>query len=744
MPTGTKTWVAPTGHRTVLQLNLVKYQVSLYYLGHGRMRRNGDYRCRFELERNQAALTAFPALIPNRVRGETPGDADTRAATPAPTGDSSNPSTDETYRVMIHDNHGHRLSDDSKVKQYHDNNWMRDVEPALPFRIVVRRLIGNTPTALSGNEALVIEVKDPLEELSQNPLPRRNFFQQFFNHFNQPHASPDAGEDNADTTFGGARDTAAPRPGTHTGGASGVLKEVSYRTPPTVDAGAGGDQPLVNKSEPTPATEVDGTKARFTLTQQNDLRGQPAGVADFFFLPKAISGDNYRFLIRVVRTGDQDIRDTVENGAQVEVLDDDGQKIPAPRGYLTGRFVIWRKVTFRLVILANRSAKTDVQWAAIQSRYRQDFLELDVPDSAFVQLRRDDWQAMLAAEFPGHAAFGNAANFNEASYTQGIFPAPMRNTTDATYDHMNSLVQRIITQVCTNRVNMIDPRTDPGQSGPEGNAGFHVVLNKFVRFAQPGGVVAGTFNPPAGGAHLGDRSFWFELAGDTHETVAHEFGHALSLRHNFSPFNRVTATYTPAAGANVNILLLDPLEQAFQGQRNSFSEDHDMTDAFNCLMGYVHGTASPLCGVCGLIVRFYDREQVKSQYGNQMAAPLAALEIVEVRPPAGTPTLLANITPMRVAGPRNVIDFMAVSHEYAIPGANPPPDKGRVDVSRYPSPPQSAWSAAPAGILTFSVVNNLVRATAGNPPAGVALPQVVTVTFSHRGMTATRNIEVRP
>jgi len=721
MGIGEKTWVAPTGHRTVLQLQRISYQITLLYLGDDRIRTEptGAYRCKVELQRGAARIASVPAVIENIVSHANNHADAVAAATPAPAGDTRNPPADQVLRVMITDNHALRAADDflgtggdanSKTDSYQARNWMRDVRPAVPFRVIVRCFQGGAPIDLAGNEKVLIEVKDPVEEFSQNQGAPRQFLDRFFNRFNRTGAAPDRGDDNAPVPFDGVRPANAG-PST-----TDVFKKAAYAAPPVLHAAPNGPNSVTfgSLSAPTPH---GGTRAKFDLTAVTE-NGVQVGVADPVFFPWPAGGDNYRFLLTVL-ADDQDVRDRVVNGDEVMLLDHEHQMIPKPRAYVTGRFVVWRRVHFRLVVLVNNTAAADINWASIRTIYARDFMDVVIPPaSAFFNLALATWRNELRSEFdPGgtNANFNVPANFNAASYNAGMFPPFLQPS--ATMARLEHMTNRIIRHACTQVAPPVnpDPTVDTAQDRDWG------LFMMFCKLSAP------LTDFSAAGAYIGDRIFWFaqqSSAASTTSTAAHELGHALYLRHSHTDRTRVN--YVDAGGAASQITLVDGLD-------NNNMADHDQNDAFACLMSYTRPVTANPCGGCTLTVRFYDRVAVARDFANEMASGLSAARIVQRRVVGGNPQLNETIPNLPL---NNTMDVLALGRLTPYTDRAGNNLQGRANISCLGQPPLSAWSKSGAGDVSFTVVaNNRIRVRGTRRGA-------VAVTYQHNGVAASVNFTV--
>lgn len=723
MPIGEKTWVAPTGHRTVLQLQGISYQIKLIYLGNDRVAHDANYRCKFELQRGNATIATIPSVIGNRVSGETEDEDAIQAATPAPAGDTRNPPGDEMFRVMIDDQHALKASDNntflgrggdtrSKTDGYRTNNWLRDVSPAVPFRIIVRRLRGFAPVDINGDEKVVLEIKDPVEEFAQNDGLRRQFLEKYFNRFNRTSANPDVGDDNAEVPVDGVR------PSGDSSKAVDVFKVAPYTAPPEVEIAPVGHNNVAFSSL-SAATPHETKRIILTLTAVQE-NGVNIGIADPVFTPWPAGGDNYRFLLKVVDGGGADVRDQVVDGAEVQLFDHNMQQIPKPRAYVTGRFVIWRRIKFALVVLVDNLSQNNIAWADMRNRYAKAFVDLVVPpNSVFHSLSLAQWRTELRREFdPGgtNANFNNPANFTPVLYNQGVFPPFLQPT--ATVANIENMAKAIIRHGCGQVNPAINPTPDV-DTQQDNLPGLFMVLYKLSA-PLPGGVIGSSF---------GNRSFWFAQGSsvtDTTWTVTHELGHSLYLRHSHTDQSNFF-NYRDSGGAVTSVNLVRP------GSNNNVA-DHDQADAFNCIMAYTSPVNASPCGMCALTLRFYDRVAVTSAFRNTVFDGQRQAHVVELGVVGGNAQLDETVTSISLsaANPKALLAVSRVTPYVTRGGTN---QKGVVNMTSQGAPPLSAWTKSGAGDVSLSIVNGQLRARPTR--AGQ-----VTLNFSLNGVTASATFNV--
>lgn len=731
MAKGEKAQAGQTDKKTVLQLKPVKYKVTLLFMGRQRIKRakGSDYNCSYELKTEDDAMVFGLTPVPNRVREQNPDDPSKKAATPLDKGGSTDkPKSELVYKVMILDPHGTRESENlqllgndgdniSNVKYYDDRGWMPDVKPALPFRAVVRKYIGDEQVDMDKDLEVGFEIKDPVEEFDSNDGRRRDFLTEFFTKFNRTANSASTGDDNAPRKFKGQREHPQAAAGCK---ATDVLKKVPYKSPPAVDQPApSGTNPIGNGTvafgDLTAADAYGSRGAKFKVTRVDEAAsGKKVGVADLAFCPWPAGGDNYRFLVNLL-DGGTDVRDTRQNGAEVLMLDDDGVTIPKPRTYVTGRFVIWRVIPFKLCVLCNATAEADINWDFVTRIYRKMFVEVIPPaggdvggGGGFFTMTRDAWKDLVKQLFPGLAGINDEANYTQAIFETTFVPDAIANAQMATYPDataaarrrrlqnemftkIETAAKRAIAAACAQSPgNVPDPSSGSARTKQDDGNGLFMFLCRDPK-------VGSTL-----GAYIGDRIFWMQKPTGANaenratSTCAHEFGHVRSLRHAHT--GGEFASYV-IGGAGTNTFIVDPAS-------NNNPIDHDGRDAYACLMSYTRPIDAEPCGLCSLSMRFYDRveiqktgafrEEILRRYGPVSLATFADdgagnITLTEV----GASIALNSATHQEV-------EIMALGPEIEfVQRSGPPAQKGRVNMSNYPAG-AGTWRATPGGRVSLA------------------------------------------
>ncbi len=788
-----------TASRTVLQLQQVGYKITLSYLGHDRVEHDDDdYRCVYELQRGESAITTIPYIIPNQVRNDQTHEDDDKAAKPyEDEGDNTNPRNDQIYRLMITDNHGMRSADSSllgrggnpdgdeeskpanyEVERGGKPDWMPDIKPVVPLRITVRKTVGRVPVDLDTTVKVLCRIKDPVEEFDQNQGNPRDFLEGFFAQYNREQDDPDEGDDNCQDTFGGVRDPDSDNPGVK---ATDVLGVIPYEDPPPADTPDGEDPATVQFDDIEDATEggENNMGAVFELTEAEE-DGVTVGVADVAFRPYPAFGDNYRFLLTVLDESDNDIRDTEEHGAEVELLGDADDRIAKPRAYTTGRIVIWKRMNIKLVVLANRTQQSDISWTDVENTYKRAFIEVVRPDATtgFFTLRAEQWITELKNEFPATAdqnaldAIAAAPAPNDLNTVYGQYFFPQHLTDNYTRNRLSAAIRNITRTVIEHACDNTSPRllypgsADGRRQGTEvrerNSEGFFIFLVR--RLGSPTAPAASVRIGNLLGASFGDRMFWFANTrvhpnADvdlTTQTLSHEMGHAQYLRHahtqgpiaGFGGGGDQARWFAapPASGpapSAVNIRLFD-------SRKNNQILDHDQADAFNCLMSYTAPDAlkPPFCGMCTLTLRFYDRVEIQDEdeYQEEIMGGHDPAAIVRVsisgsgrwtlrEPPTvdGTPKL-----PDLQVGRSMLIACVGAEFDYNV--TSTATRKARVNLSCCDDNPSNLWSQSGDGEVRIATrshggVPTHIRITGRT--AGTA-----TLSFAKSGVTASAEIEV--
>ena len=801
--TESKRAMGQTASRTVLQLEQVGYKITLSYLGHDRVEHDDDdYRCIYELQRGESAITTIPTIIPNQVRSTDTHEDDDKAAKPyEDDGDNTNPRSDQIYRLMVTDNHGTRSADtddrggllgrdgspsgdeESKPENYAVErggkpDWMPDVHPVVPLRITVRKTVGRVPVNLDTIVKVLCRIKDPREEFDQNQGNPRDFLEAFFAEYNREQDDPDEGDDNCPLTFSGIRDPDSDHSGVK---ASDVLGVIPYEDPPPADTPDGETPATVDFDDIEEATEggEGNMGAVFELTEAEE-DGVTVGVADVAFAPYPAFGDNYRFLLTVLDESDADIRDTEEHGAEVELLDDADDRIAKPRAYATGRIVLWKRMNIKLVVLGNRTQQTDINWTDVENTYKREFIEVVRPDATtgYFNLRAEQWITELKNEFPATAdqnaldAIAAAPAPNDLNTVYGRYFFPTHLTDNYDRNRLSAAIVNITRTVIEHACDNTTPRllypgsTDAKKQGPEvrerDSAGFFIFLVR--RLGSPTAPAASVRIGNLLGSSFGDRMFWFantalhpNAAVDlTTQTLSHEMGHAQYLRHShtqgpiagFGGGGDQARWFAapPASGpapSAVNI-------RFFDSRHNNQILDHDQADAFNCLMSYTAPDAlkPPFCGMCTLTLRFYDRVEIQSEdeYQEQImqghdpaSIARAGISSSDVWTLREPPVVDGTPKlPDLRVGRSMIIVCVGVEFDYNV--SSTATRKARVNLTCCDDDPLSLWSQSGSGAVRLRLGRNTRRPIYLRVTGRTA--GTVTLSFAKSGLEATAEIEV--
>lgn len=683
--------VGVSGHCNVCGLAGIAYQIQLWYLGHDQIIHDQDYCCRYELQRGRKTIQSPPEMIPNRITAKRVDEQSERAATPTGqpcrpdsaaagrVGDATSFPADKAYQILVTDNHAlpassynflsarpvynatARIPAQTKRTDYSAHSWLRDIVPLVPFRVIVRKLCGSSPVNLELAKTpvdVILEIKDPLEEFDQNDGRRRTFLEEFFNVYNASVARTDQGDDNADPDFGGARS------GTQQGLPVSTLirvpvhpfpVEIGYLTPRSE-----AKLKSTEFSEPQLDSPVD-RRARLRLTEVLDnVTATTLGLTDFALRPPPIGGDNYRFLLSL-RAGDQDVRERQENGCLIRLVDYKKRDIPAPRAYTTGRFIFWRRVNTRLVVLANETAANDIDWSPVRQAYEKYFMAMEKP-AEHRKCSRRHWEAAFRSELgtllPPDLP---PETFSQEVYKNNFVPPRIRHlfTDPGTREQrIRAVARNILSRVC--KVNAIDPvpEDDPKQRRDKG------LYTLCVR-QNDNGSIAGL------GQYIGDRMLWVrvgESQAQTARTLVHELGHALYLRHShLGPVALALWDPDPDGGPNPTYIA------------HAFSEpptidyifEHDQADAFDCVMSQESPVDAVPCGMCGLLLRFYDRKAVVRSREHYNTSALWTVDFArwvgQARGAGGAAVPVFRTTDWRLSvNARGPLRCVAMSHAYPL------------------------------------------------------------------------------
>jgi len=387
--------------------------------------------------------------------------------------------------------------------------------------------------------------------------------------------------------------------------------------------------------------------------------GVPAGnpgLLNVLFNPPPIGGDNYQIKVKLVDSNghERQMRRVDQSGNPVE---DEVNELSTPM------ITIWRRVKIENVI--RQQGIPDVtNWQQIRRLFRAAYIELHPDPVPAVNFTRDEWinylrqiyQRWHTEEF--NNLLGNAQVFD---FDKFILPQDSRlvlpdNPPGGDFNHTASFLFESLRDIILRDkipnfqadhgsprfglcVLVVRTRTGPGS--PMYDNAWHRVspIQEENRYGYSEG---------SGGAYSGDKrmSLFIEhdavmqarrslpntrlapsqrnqlRGGDITMYFSHEVGHALFLRHGLTDFNVVDGSDKLRARTDVPFVV----NQEGGGMDGPFYDDHDPCDSTSCIMSYYNefferpGRPLPanirvdyhFCGMCLLLLRFYDRVKLAS------------------------------------------------------------------------------------------------------------------------------------
>jgi hypothetical protein len=283
----------------------------------------------------------------------------------------------------------------------------------------------------------------------------------------------------------------------------------------------------------------------------------------------------------------------------------------------------------------------------------------------------------------------------------------------------------------------------------------------------PGLFVVFTAEPcpdcPAVGAYVGDRTFWMlnQLKPDatqdtpsTTSTTAHEMGHTFYLRHSHTDYwrTKVNLSYKikdgsadgapPNADSDGEVVLLK-VQRDF-----SNLEDHDQHDAYACLQSYSRPITAEPCGMCALILRFYDRVKMAAsgEFRSGIDDGLSPMILAKFMSMAGS-NYNANVYKIN-GGPHELPDvrkntsvfLLALGKKTNYTDRGGTAMVGRVNGTvAHEGPgddPTTFWSKESGPAVAFATQGDFMKVTAGN-----ALGDVV-IKYSRGGQEVTGKFKI--
>ncbi len=293
-----------------------------------------------------------------------------------------------------------------------------------------------------------------------------------------------------------------------------------------------------------------------------------AGVVQLYFCPPPIAGDSYELDLRLQRAG---VDHYVEQGGMM-------------RSWVNcGRIELWLRVRFRLFAGVSGVSLDDFRWPEIQDAYAAAYVEIDRHAPVQQELSEYGTQESITSVFPwnGITPYDYKPDYLLPGYVVQNYPT-----------HWASQIDEV-TRAMIGRLAISNGLEDP--NGVRGSDGLHLLLSKLV-YA----------NCDIAGEYIGRGQFFMVQLHDFHETLAHELGHALYLRHGLTSHQTRLKPEDGWNGPATTKCEVVPLDNWY---------DHDPADSVACLMSYNNSyfddevttrVAWHFCGGCLLKLRFWD------------------------------------------------------------------------------------------------------------------------------------------
>ncbi|MEM2538693.1 MAG: hypothetical protein QXE38_05225 [Candidatus Methanomethylicia archaeon] len=349
--------------------------------------------------------------------------------------------------------------------------------------------------------------------------------------------------------------------------------------------------------------------------EEKDGNGIKFITANIDFRPPPILGDNYAFRISIEKGPDyisskQFIK--YKNGKDC---------------YETPKITIWRKIRLKLFVQGSNpsdiSVYNQINWSEVKQAFNDAYIEIEYPttphpvDSShthphsqvqdyFYIIPTDQWINYLdkyVYKIWNNKAWAYLKKNNLCQLRKDLqqysFPAslaPSDNNPPTSWDFLGILAYEIAKDVMLRE----EGKTAKPNDAVSTQDCFYVLV---CRIPSKNSEVCGMFT--------GGKCFYMVVNGDVTCTFAHEMGHALFLKHSATDFE----IFQDSQGKICPIIFK---------KKVSVSEWdlHDSEDMISCIMSYendYHGASNSVnwhfCGVCLLLLRFYDETKlVKNKF----------------------------------------------------------------------------------------------------------------------------------
>lgn len=574
----------------------------------------------------------------------------------------------------------------SKAADYTAKNWWGSISPGVPLkaRILCRR--NGAEVKITDADALSVRwrVIDPppdfvAENGAMNPAGPIAWLRSTYALY-QPDVQEEwEGNTNCPKAMGGARENKGRIKATT------VLRRAADKEPLPA---AGDDDHVVDVA----VAETEGNH----------------GEALVYFCPPPTAGDSYEFELTVRHAG----RDIFVERAPADMI----------ARTETGRITVWLKIAFKLFGGVEGVDLDSFRWPAIKAAYAAAYIEVDSAAQVVEELTEQATRDGIQAVYPRQSMMINYG-FNRDHLLPGYISTDYPNTIN---DRLDQVTHVLTSQLCTSNglpdPNEVESTTD----------GFHLLLSK--RLYEDCDIA---------GQYVGRGQFYMVQLHDYHETLAHELGHALYLRHALTAHE---SRMRPAAnwnGAPANKCDVVPLDNWL---------DHDPCDSVACLMSYNNSHFDDeittqvqwhFCGGCLLKLRFWDTvglaadDAYKGLIRDSLLSPEAAIVLVKDSMEGGCTTVDCR----ECLGIRQQPQVTGLDGETLVMRALVRPDLNQTQWSRecwidLAGHPEAQWVSANPAVVAIDGENNI---TLTRPEV---YPGPVRLEFTFNGVTSHVEVDV--
>lgn len=436
-----------------------------------------------------------------------------------------------------------------KAADYVANHWWSDVSASVPLEARIRCRRNGAAVKITDADALSVRwrVIDPPPDFgpeggAMNPARSVAWLRSIYGLYKPDVQEGWEGNTNCPKAFGGAREDKGRIKATT------VLRRADDR-------------------QPHPPADDDDHAVDVVVAETEGDHGE----ALVYFCPPPTAGDSYEFELTVRHQG----RNIFAEHAHADMVERTE----------TGRITVWLKIAFKLFGGVEGVDLGSFRWDAIKAAYAAAYIEIDSEASVSEALTEDATRDGIQQVYP-RQLMGINYGFNRDHLLPGYVEVDYPNVIDGRLDQ----VTHVLTSSLCERNGLPDPNEVDSTT-----SGFHLLLSK--RLYE---------NCNIAGQYVGRGQFYMVELHDYHETLAHELGHALYLRHALTAHE---ARMRPTGGWDGV-----PTDKCDVVPQDNWL-DHDPADSVACLMSYNNSYFDDevttnvqwhFCGGCLLKLRFWD------------------------------------------------------------------------------------------------------------------------------------------